>query len=97
MPEFDHQPESQSTEAEAARVTTDPTPAQIHKLVVRTAGHPARLAHLLRKASPSLRKALIGEAQRLFGNQFVQAALKIEARHGHGHDHDEPVVGGGSD
>ena len=95
MPEFEQQPDHQQS-AEATRVSADPTPAEIHQLVVRTAGHPAKLAHLLRKVSASVRKALLGEAQRLFGNQFVQEVLRIEAKHGHPHDvPDQPVSGGG--
>jgi hypothetical protein len=96
MPEFDQQAESQHQAVEA-KVSGTPTPAEIHQLVVRTGGHPAKLAHLLRKVSSSaeVRKLVLGEAQRLFGNQFVQEALKLEARQtAHGH---EGVTGGGED
>jgi hypothetical protein len=95
MPEQQQQQESEqhAAESQAFLVGDNATPVQIHQLVVRCAGHPAKLAHLLRGASASVTKLLIGEGQRLFGNQVVQEALKILARENSGH-HDD--AGGGS-
>lgn len=53
---------------------------QAHQLVVRCAGDPTKLSHLLQTLSPALRSAVLAEAHRLYGNQFVQRAMQQEDR-----------------
>ncbi len=47
-----------------------------HRLAAECAGDPAKLHDLLRALSPGLRARVIAEAQKMYGNAFVQRAMQ---------------------